>query len=194
MKQDILNAVIPNVKKAGWSDETCRQAAMDAGFTQDEFLASFPNKAKDLIAFYLEEADQKLIQALEKLPLDELRIRDRIKLAVTTRLEQNDKALVRKTLSTLAKPSYHTLSLKSLYQTVDHMWYMAGDRSTDWNFYSKRMLLSGVYTSTLLYWLQDDSPDFIKTKSFLDRRIENVMMVPKLKNTIKSFLKFANDR
>ena len=193
-KLKILEAALPLIKENGWSDETCTKAVKDAGFADEDMMIAFPDGMRDVLKFYFEKADQDMITALEKLPLDDLRIRDRIRLAVTTRLDQADKDLVRKTLTQLAKPGYHTLSMKSLYHTVDHMWYMAGDRSTDWNFYSKRMLLSGVYTSTLMYWLNDDSPDNIKTKSFLDRRIENVMMVPKIKNTIKSFLKFTNDR
>ena len=66
-----------------------------------------------------------------------------------------------------------------LYGSVDTIWRAAGDRSTDWNFYSKRGLLAGVYGSTVLFWLQDNSEDFTETWAFLDRRIADVMKVPK---------------
>ena len=71
------------------------------------------------------------------------------------------------------------LAAKLLYRTVDAIWYAIGDRSTDFNFYTKRGLLAAVYSATVLYWLNDKSPDCAATWSFLDRRIEEVMLVPK---------------
>ena len=51
----------------------------------------------------------------------------------------------------------------------------------DFNFYTKRALLSGVYSATVLYWLNDNSEDFEKTWQFLDRRIDDVMQIEKFK-------------
>ena len=76
---------------------------------------------------------------------------------------------------------YHApLALKLLYRTVDAIWYAAGDNATDFNFYTKRALLAGVYSSTVLYWLNDKSAGCADSWSFLDRRIDEVMQVPKL--------------
>ena len=72
------------------------------------------------------------------------------------------------------------MAAKCLYRTVDAIWYAAGDTSTDYNFYTKRGLLAGVYSSTVLYWLNDDSEGAVATWAFLDRRIADVMKVPKL--------------
>jgi ubiquinone biosynthesis protein COQ9 len=68
-----------------------------------------------------------------------------------------------------------------LYRTVDRMWRAAGDTSTDFNFYTKRAILAGVYSSTLLRWFTDDSEDEKPTFEFLDRRIEDVMRFEKFK-------------
>ena len=81
-----------------------------------------------------------------------------------------------------------TQTLKTLAGTVSDMWYAAGDQATDFNYYSKRFLLAGVYTSTLLFWLKDDSADFTETRSFLYRRIDNVMKIPLVKKKVKSTL------
>ena len=77
-------------------------------------------------------------------------------------------------------PLNAALGLKLLYRTVDAMWYAAGDTSTDFNFYTKRATLAGVYSSTLLYWLNDRSPGSEATWSFLDRRIDDVMKIDAL--------------
>ncbi len=68
---------------------------------------------------------------------------------------------------------------------MDDIWFAAGDRSTDWNFYSKRGLLAGVFSSTLLVWLNDDSEGLAETRAFLDRRIGNVMQIPKVTQRLR---------
>ena len=77
--------------------------------------------------------------------------------------------------------------MRLLYKTVDAMWYAAGDTSTDFNFYTKRATLAGVYSSTLLYWLNDRSEGNEATWSFLDRRIEDVMRFEKWKADLSSW-------
>jgi ubiquinone biosynthesis protein COQ9 len=77
------------------------------------------------------------------------------------------------------------LGLKLLYQTVDAMWRAAGDTSTDFNFYTKRAILGGVYSATLLRWFNDTSEDEGETHTFLDARIENVMQFEKFKAELR---------
>ena len=78
------------------------------------------------------------------------------------------------------------MAARCLYRTVDAIWVAAGDTATDWNFYSKRAMLAGVYSTTLLHWLDDRSEDLSESWAFLDRRIENVMQIPKLTGRLKS--------
>ena len=92
---------------------------------------------------------------------------------------------VLRALALLALPLNAPLALKLLYRTVDAMWYAAGDTSADFNFYTKRATLAAVYSSTLLYWLNDRSPDNEASWAFLDRRIENVMSFEKLKGRLR---------
>src|SRR3546814_13076715 len=90
-----------------------------------------------------------------------------------------DREAVRRAIGYLALPQNALLSTRLLYRTVDAMWYAAGDTATDWNFYSKRALLAAVYSSTLLYWLNDRSEGFVDTWGFLDRRIGDVLRIPR---------------
>ena len=84
-------------------------------------------------------------------------------------------------LALLALPLNAPLGLKLLYRTVDAIWYAAGDTSADFNFYTKRATLAGVFSSTLLYWLNDRSEGNEATWAFLDRRIDDVMRFEKFK-------------
>ena len=81
---------------------------------------------------------------------------------------------VRRALSVLALPPHAVLGLRLLYDTVDGIWYAAGDASTDFSFYTKRATLAGVYSATLMYWLEDRSEDFADTRAFIDRRLADI--------------------
>ncbi|KAJ1555657.1 Ubiquinone biosynthesis protein coq9, mitochondrial, partial [Nowakowskiella sp. JEL0078] len=74
----------------------------------------------------------------------------------------------------LALPKNIPTTMSNLHELVDEMWYLSGDRSVDMNYYSKRTLLAGVYTSTELFMTQDRSPDFQETLEFLNRRLADV--------------------
>jgi ubiquinone biosynthesis protein COQ9 len=89
----------------------------------------------------------------------------------------------RSALSILAMPQNVALALKIGWRSADLMWRLAGDTATDYNHYTKRLILSGVYASTLLAWLDDQSEGWIETGAFLDRRLADVMRFEKWKST-----------
>jgi ubiquinone biosynthesis protein COQ9 len=88
---------------------------------------------------------------------------------------------VRRALAILAMPQNVPLALRIGWRTADVMWRIAGDTSTDFNHYTKRMTLGAVYGSTLLVWLDDQSEGLSETAAFLDRRIDDVMTFEKWK-------------
>jgi len=187
-RDQLIDAVLTHVPFDGWTRTALLRGAADIGLSKEDADALFPGAARDLIAWHSQLADRRMMAALQVSDLGSLKIRERIAFAVMTRLEQNanDRESVRRGLAILSRPGNAPLALQLLYRTVDDMWFAAGDRSTDWNFYSKRLLLSGVYSSTLLVWLNDGSEDFAETRAFLARRIENVMQIPKVKGRIAS--------
>ena len=95
------------------------------------------------------------------------------------------KEAARRAAAFLTLPPHAALGARLVYRTVDRMWRAAGDTSTDFNFYTKRAILAGVYSSTLMRWFTDESEDEAETKSFLDARIENVMQFEKFKAQVK---------
>jgi ubiquinone biosynthesis protein COQ9 len=182
------------------ADEVLAEAAFE-GFSRTALLAAarrlelprgeadrlFPGGPVQILTWLSERADRRTVEALEKAGAGTLKVRDRIKLAVRTRIELHagPKEAVRRALALLALPLNAPLGLKLLYRTVDAMWYAAGDTSADFNFYTKRATLAGVYSSTVLYWLNDRSPGDEATWAFLDRRIDNVMAFEKLKGRLR---------
>ncbi len=176
----ILQAALPHIAFDGWSKKALRAGAEDIGLDPAEAVGAFPGRAADMIAHHSRMADRLLAEELAELDLDAMRIRDRIAATVRVRLEANaeHREAIRRAIAILALPVNVGLSMRLTYHTVDTMWRAAGDTATDWNFYTKRILLAGVYVSTVLFWLNDESDGFAETWSFLDRRIADVMKVP----------------
>ena len=171
----------------GWSWKALKSAAKDANIDPIVLKRAFPRGPRDLIYYFSESADKLMLEELEHLDIGSLPIRERVATAIKTRLQQNfiHKEALRKLLTYLALPRNFLLSARLTYKTVDSIWYFAGDNSTDFNFYTKRGLLAGVYTSTILYWLADQSEDCTDTWAFLDRRISEVLKIPSLTEAFK---------
>jgi ubiquinone biosynthesis protein COQ9 len=167
----------------GWSRASLSAAARSLGLPQGEAERLFPGGSLDVLAYVSERADRRMVEDMEAEGVLGLKIRDRIREATRIRLERHvgNREAARRALALLALPFNAPLGLRLLYRTVDAMWYAAGDTSVDFNFYTKRATLAAVYSSTLLYWLNDRSPGSEATWAFLDRRIDNVMQVEKLK-------------
>ena len=132
-----------------------------------------------MIEHFNARADRAMAAAVAAYEPTPPRLRDRIALAVRLRLEANaqHREAIRRGLAYLALPQNAPVGAKCLYRTVDAIWYAAGDMSTDFSFYTKRALLAGVYSATVLYWLNDASEGFTRTWAFLDRRLDEVLRV-----------------
>jgi ubiquinone biosynthesis protein COQ9 len=189
MKDALLKAMLPHVPFDGWTRKAMRDAAVSAGLDEAAALSLFPGGPRDLVAWFSHWADRETLIALEPLHLDTMKVRERIGTAVRTRLAvlEPHREAVRRALALLAVPLNAPLGAKLLYDTVDALWYAAGDTATDFNFYTKRGLLAGVYGATTLYWLDDRSPGSVDTLAFLDRRLADVMRIPKATRHLKEW-------
>lgn len=179
LREKLLQASLPHVAFDGWSRTTIRAAARDLGVDPVLAFNAFPGGEAELIEAFSTWADHRMLDALSESDLAAMRVRDRIATAVKSRLEllEQHREAVRRGLAFLALPPNAALGVKCLYRTVDAIWYAAGDRATDYNFYTKRLLLAGVYSSTLLFWLNDTSEGREETWAFLERRIAEVLKV-----------------
>jgi ubiquinone biosynthesis protein COQ9 len=175
-REALIEAMLPEVIFDGWSRAALRAAARRIGMPAAEAVALFSGGAADLVAAFSRWVDQRLLDRLETAPLDELPVPDRIGLALTSRLEIVEpwREAVRHALAVLALPQHAALGLRLLAETVDGIWYAAGDRATDFSFYTKRATLAAIYAATLLYWLEDRSEGFADTRGFVERRLAEV--------------------
>jgi len=175
----LIEAILPDVALDGWSRAALRRAARRIGIPAGEALALFPGGAADLVAGFSRWADQRMLDRLDGAALGGLRVSERIAIAIGIRLESVApwREAVRAALAVLALPLNVSLGLRLLYETVDAIWYAAGDSATDFSFYTKRMSLAVIWAATVLYWLEDRSEDFVDTRSFLARRLGDMARI-----------------
>jgi ubiquinone biosynthesis protein COQ9 len=193
MRDRIVLATLPHVAFDGWSDRALRAGRADLGLSAERAALAFAGGPLEMIEHWAQYSDRRMLEVLQRLDLRTMRVRDRIAAAVRARIEVNVpyREAVRRTLSFLALPPNAPLALRSTYATVDAMWYACGDTSTDLSFYTKRATLAGVYGATVLYWLDDSSEAFVQTWAFLDRCLDDVLTIPKLRKRIGEVLRGA---
>ena len=175
-KEIILEKALPIVPFEGWSNFVLQEAAKQASLSELALKRAFPNGITGLVDYFFENSDQQLIATCPPENLAKLKIPERIKLLILTRLENwlpNCEA-VRRAIAHQSLIWNIPHASKNFYKTIDLIWQLAGDNSTDFNFYTKRMTLAAVYSSTILFWLNDNSLDKKDTAEFLDRRLTNV--------------------
>ncbi|WP_099827039.1 COQ9 family protein [Oceaniglobus indicus] len=184
-KSRILDAAMMHVPFDGWSAATLAAAARDADVDPARAKALFPRGALDLALAFHRAGDAAMLERLRETDMSHLKFREKVARAVRFRLEAvDDKEVVRRGTTFFSLPQHAAEGARAIWETADHIWTALGDTSDDINWYSKRATLSGVYASTVLYWLGDDSIDDKATWAFLDRRIENVMQFEKAKAAI----------
>jgi ubiquinone biosynthesis protein COQ9 len=167
----------------GWSDKALAIAAAELGIPAGRAKLCFPGGASDMIAAWFDSIDRDMAVAFPLERVEAMKIRERIRALVMFRIESAEphKEALRRALAILAQPQNLPLASRLGWRAADRMWRIAGDLSTDFNHYSKRAILMGVYGSTSLVFLDDSSEGLIETRAFLDRRIDDVMRFEKMK-------------
>ena len=183
LRRRLALAVGENAVFDGWTRAAVDSAAGQLGIDPAQARLAMPKSAAGMVDTYIQGVDRELEQRLPPDKLAALKIRERIRTLVWTRLEIMGPAreAVRRATAILAMPQNVPLGASVGWRSADLMWRLAGDTSTDFNHYTKRMTLGAVYASTLLAWLDDNSEAWSETGAFLDRRIDNVMQFEKWK-------------
>ena len=183
LRRELALVVGENAVFDGWTHAAVDSAAKQLGIDPVQARLAMPKTQAGMIEVYISEVDSALEAYFTPKRLADMKIRDKIRALIWRRLEIMGPAreAVRRALAILAMPQNIPLALRLGWRTSDLMWRLAGDTSTDFNHYTKRMTLGAVYGSTLLVWIDDQSEGWIDTQEFLNRRIEDVMRFEKLK-------------
>ena len=200
---DLIKAMLTHVPFDGWTWEAMEQGAIDIGFEKKKTSAArikifkdlFKNGSIDFIDIFSEIIDLEVKENYNSIEAKPERVPEKIKKIIMIRLNlcQKYKEAVRSSISLSAIPVNTKKSLNILYRTCNSIWRIAGDKSTDFSFYTRRISLAAVYTSTLLFWLNDKSNNNIETEFFLDRRLKDISKISSLKRPLSDLKKFKNN-
>ncbi len=180
----LLQAALAHIPFDGVTWRAFARAAQELDLPKKMAELAFPGGMDEAVDLYCQEADRKMTEAMTPYKLANMKIRQKVSWAVQLRLQgaaEHREAASRVAGYLMQRPA---LSARILWRTADTIWRAIGDTSTDYNWYTKRAILSGVYSSTLLVWLSDPDPQMARTRAFLDRRIENVMQFEKAKGRV----------
>lgn len=206
-KTKILNKFLELAAFDGWNDQVLAQALEESGVDPKFQDLVFEGGCFELSQFYIEVQNQKTSELVKAISdFSGFKIRDKIRTILYLRFEseiQNKLALQRMTnfyfnpknlLSTQYGPRPSIHSLANAYKIADFMWYEILDKSTDFNFYTKRLTLAKIILRTLSVFLKDESENIEKTKAFIDQEIDKVMAFEKRKSQIKNRALKAKDK
>ncbi len=184
----IVLAALMHIPFDGWTEAALVAGAVDAGINTERVGVCFPSGPIDAIVAYIAMADAEMVAAFEALDKKPEKVHLIVRSLILLRLKQASahKEAVRRALTLLALPINTSQSARTLYRTVDAIWRAAGQKDTDFSFYTKRATLAAVYSATLLAWMADSSSDLKNTEAFLDRRLRDVARIPQMTGPARS--------
>jgi len=179
---DLIRALLIHVPFDGWSEAAISAAAQECGISDADARAMLPGGPVDAIDMFTDLADRDMAASLDKLEPRPQGITTIIREAILCRLDNAapHREAVASALRILARPQHAPLAARTLYRTVDRIWRLTGDGAVDFSFYTKRATLAGVYSATLLYWVANPAADRDRVESFLDQRLREVALIPKV--------------
>ena len=175
--------IADNAAFDGWTQDALTLAADQAGVDQDIARLAFADGAVAMIDAWFAHIDGVMTIAVPAAALDQMKVRAKITALVEARLAAvaDNREALRRALAVLAMPQNIARAARLGWRTVDLIWRQAGDTATDYNHYTKRTILGGVYAATITVFLDDESEDWADTRAFLTRRIEGIMRFEKAK-------------
>jgi ubiquinone biosynthesis protein COQ9 len=167
----------------GWGEAAIAMAAAELGVPAGRARLAFPGGAMQMIDAWFDAIDKAMLAAFPPERIAALKVRERIAALILFRLEAiaPQREALRRALAVLAMPVHALDGARLAWRSADRIWRLAGDAATDFNHYTKRGLLIGVYASTSFVFLDDQSEGLAETRAFLDRRIGDVMRFEKAK-------------
>ncbi len=182
IRDTILLQILPDIAFDGWVWDIVLAGAQASGYDKAMASAVFPGGLTDVVDHFSDWIDRQMLAGLAGIDPETMRVRDRVRAGVLGRLEAMApwREAARRAMTYWSVPTRHIRAGRILWRSADRIWIWAGDTATDYNHYTKRVLLGGVISTTTLVWLNDEGGNMAVVEPFLDRRIENVLQLGKM--------------
>ena len=185
-KVDLVTKMLNHVPDLGWTWDALYKAAFNSkklkSLTEEELQTLFDNKISNIIGIFNDKLDEEMYVIFNSQNNKNLGVTQTVKALVLSRFRasENCKSIIKMSLFFMAQPGNAYEALNQLMKTSSKIWEIAGDTSRGRNFYSKRLILAGVYSSTLAYWLAKETRSIDGSEHFLDKRLDNVKNIGKI--------------
>ena len=193
-KVDLVTKMLNHVPGLGWTWDAVSEAALNSkkmkSHSEEELQTLFDNKISNIIGIFNDKLDEEMFAIFNPENNKNLGVTQTVKALVLSRLRasENYKSIIKTSLFFMAQPGNAYEALNQLMKTSNKIWEIAGDTSRGRNFYSKRLILAGVYSSTLAYWLAKETRSIDGSEDFLDKRLDDVKNIGKIsKQSIEVF-------
>ena len=178
------------IAKEGLNSNTLETIAVKHNLNINEINLLFPDGNKDLLEYSLDQLNIELQEYCKSLDLIRLPLHKRIRKILLSKIEimNKEKNFYKKIFLKSLLPN-RTISLsKQLYKSIDQIWYLAGDTSVDFNFYTKRLILAGIYSRVFLFFFNNNNQN--ELENLLDLNLKRVAKIPQLKSKINIFKEY----
>jgi len=178
------------ISEKGFSKNSLESISKKYGLDINETELLFPEGNIDLIKFTLEQLNNELEEYCRKIDLIRLPVHKRIKKVLLSKifLMNKNKLFYRSIFLNLLIPKKNFSLSKQLYNSVDQIWFIAGDSSTDFNFYTKRLILSVIYSRIMLFFFNNNNQQ--ELEDILDESLQRVSKIPEIKSKLKIFKEY----
>ena len=189
-RQVVLRFAKEFVSEKGLTKNCLENISKKYGLNTDETDLLFPQGNIDLIKFALEQLNNDLEVYCRQIDLIRLPIHKRIREVLLSKISlmNKDKPFYRSIFLNLLIPKKKFSLSSQLYNSVDQLWFIAGDSSTDFNFYTKRLILSGIYSRVMLFFFNNNNQE--ELENILDESLKRVSRIPEIKSKLKIFKDF----
>ena len=189
-RQVVLRFAKEFVSEKGLTKNCLENISKKYGLNTDEVDLLFPQGNIDLIKFALEQLNNDLEVYCRQIDLIRLPIHKRIRKVLLSKISlmNKDKPFYRSIFLNLLIPKKNFSLSSQLYNSVDQLWFIAGDSSTDFNFYTKRLILSGIYSRVMLFFFNNNNQE--ELENILDESLKRVSKIPEIKSKLKIFKDF----
>ena len=184
---EVLKCAKIFVSEKGLTKNSLENISKRYGLDINETEILFPEGNIDLIKFTLEQLNKELEEYCKKIDLRRLPGHKRIKKVLLSKifLMNKNKLFYRNIFLNLLIPKKNCSLSSQLYNSVDQIWFIAGDSSTDFNFYTKRLILSGIYSRVILFFFNNNNQE--ELENILDESLKRVSKIPEIKSKLKIF-------
>ena len=193
-KVALVTKMLSCVPDLGWTWDALYKAELNSkkpkSLSEEELQTLFDNKISNIIGIFNDKLDEEMYVIFNSQNNKNLGVTQTVKALVLSRFRasENCKSIIKTSLFFMAQPGNAYEALNQLMKTSSKIWEIVGDTSTGRNFYSKRLILAGVYSSTLAYWLAKETRSIDESEDFLDKRLDDVKNFGKIsKQSIEVF-------